>query len=489
LLKERSRFTNGQSLGPTADKPDDRLLSDAYKTGGEVMPDLHAETQPDHLDRGRFLTALESNIQVLAEVPSDRLSTPRAIAVDARWGNGKTWVATELARRLTTKDTPQRVAFIDVFRYDHHDDPFAVIASSIYDTLKPTGTKKKQYLAAAGSVLKSAAPVAAKAAITLGARAIGLNAEDQDELKKMVVDGVKDGAAALSEKAIEKLFDSYSKTEQIQNKFMETLAALTSELEKPLVVIIDELDRCRPSFTLEVLERIKHLFGADKVVFVLFWNSASIHESIRHTYGAKTDAEDYLAKFVAFSIRLEMPKARVDRIGARYDTFIRAIADQHFPSNVDSYGFREALRSASGVLEPSLRQLQRAVQLAAQTKAQHDEWPTITAFLFLLKSIDEVQFAKISRLDPTTANSLAEAMRPHMSPEEPSELRLLYSIFAFAANVPGYEPKVRAIQTGTQRADDLSEEDRQIIQRTDGGKYLRLFTNHAAKVFAPLTSG
>ena len=60
-------------------------------------------------------------------------------------------------------------------------------------------------------------------------------------------------------------------------------------------------------FALEVLERIKHLFSAENVVFVLFWNSESIHESIRHTYGRNTQAESYLAKFVSLTIPLNLP--------------------------------------------------------------------------------------------------------------------------------------------------------------------------------------
>ena len=38
-----------------------------------------------------------------------------------------------------------------------------------------------------------------------------------------------------------------------------------------LVVFIDELDRCRPSFAVELLEIIKHYFNNDKVIFVLFY--------------------------------------------------------------------------------------------------------------------------------------------------------------------------------------------------------------------------
>ena len=54
--------------------------------------------------------------------------------------------------------------------------------------------------------------------------------------------------------------------------FKQELAQLADKLEKPLVVIIDELDRCRPDFAIRLIERIKHFFDIPKIVFVLVMN-------------------------------------------------------------------------------------------------------------------------------------------------------------------------------------------------------------------------
>lgn len=106
-----------------------------------------------------------------------------------------------------------------------------------------------------------------------------------------MVEAIVESASTASEKAVEKLLDVYANTQVAQNEFVKTLSSLTKDLPKPFVVIIDELDRCRPSFALEFLERIKHLFAAENVVFVLFWNANSICESVRHSYGQGTNAE------------------------------------------------------------------------------------------------------------------------------------------------------------------------------------------------------
>lgn len=448
-----------------------------------------AAAPPDHLDRWKFLQALETNIDALAKVPGDTLATPRVIAVDALWGNGKTWVARELARRLRTQAPSRKVASIDVFRYDHHDDPFAVIASSIYAELRPSEEKQVKFLRAAGAVLKSAAPVAAKAGLAFGARAIGLDADQASDTLKSAVDSAKNAAAGFSEKAVEKLFESYSDMEKIQNNFMTMLSSVTAELEQPFVVIVDELDRCRPSFALEVLERIKHLFDAENVVFVLFWNSQSIHESIRHTYGQGTDAVSYLAKFVAFNVPLALENQGSSTVGSRFENFVRAVSDVHFPSGAESYGFRLCLTQVCEILDPNLRHIQRAIQLAAQIKLlKNDQWPALSAYLLLLKTMDQARFAKVVSLDPEQVSAEVARFAPHFSKLD-STLQIVHSQLSFAADRRRFDELVRRMKTSNgENFSDLPAEDSRILNDTDHGRRLPRFQQHAAYLFRPLVS-
>ena len=49
--------------------------------------------------------------------------------------------------------------------------------------------------------------------------------------------------------------------------------------------MVDELDRCRPSYAVELPEVVKHLFTVDGVVFVIAVNRAELTHSIRALYG------------------------------------------------------------------------------------------------------------------------------------------------------------------------------------------------------------
>jgi hypothetical protein len=77
---------------------------------------------------------------------------------------------------------------------------------------------------------------------------------------------------------------------------------------KPIVFVIDELDRCRPPFAVELLEKIKHLFSVDGLIFVLAIDRQQLSEAVRCLYGQGLDADNYLRRFIDLEYRLPAPK-------------------------------------------------------------------------------------------------------------------------------------------------------------------------------------
>jgi len=98
---------------------------------------------------------------------------------------------------------------------------------------------------------------------------------------------------------------SYMDAEKSISEFKEQLWEYTKNLEKPLIFIIDELDRCKPSFALKIIEIIKHFFSTENVVFILSINKEQITNYISHQYWDSTDSENYLHKFL--DIETELP--------------------------------------------------------------------------------------------------------------------------------------------------------------------------------------
>jgi len=103
----------------------------------------------------------------------------------------------------------------------------------------------------------------------------------------------------------------YTEQEQHRQLFHENLAAMAKNCKK-LIVFIDELDRCKPSFAVQTLETIKHYFDVDNVVFIFGIDGIQIRETIRKFYGAGFDSSSYLTRF--FESQILLPKPTIDQM-------------------------------------------------------------------------------------------------------------------------------------------------------------------------------
>jgi hypothetical protein len=124
---------------------------------------------------------------------------------------------------------------------------------------------------------------------------------------------IKDGTGEIGENAGELLeeklreqlsesIENYNTSKNELHYFKEELAKLVSDLSEPLVFIVDELDRCKPEFSIKMIERIKHFFDIPNIVFVLATNKTQLEESINSFYGFKSE-NCYLEKFIDLNIK------------------------------------------------------------------------------------------------------------------------------------------------------------------------------------------
>ena len=73
-------------------------------------------------------------------------------------------------------------------------------------------------------------------------------------------------------------------------------------VQLPLFVFVDELDRCRPDYAIELLEGIKHLFGVPGVYFVVATNTVQLGESVKAVYGSGFDGVRYLKEILRSTV-------------------------------------------------------------------------------------------------------------------------------------------------------------------------------------------
>lgn len=241
----------------------------------------------------------------------DRLNCGAVLALDAPWGEGKTWFVRHWKKHLENEN--HNVIYLDAFANDYLDDPFLVITSEVINTLnkdQKTKRKVKKLIELSALVSTALLPSLPKLALTLGLHLVG--AGFLSGALQQGYENAKDDIDALSEEASDRIKESiqekiagYEAEKKTLIEFKKHLAETVERLNKPLVFIIDELDRCRPDFAIRLIERIKHFFDIKNIVFVLVMNKAQFSKVVCHNYGYDENlSEAYLEKFVDFTVGL-----------------------------------------------------------------------------------------------------------------------------------------------------------------------------------------
>jgi hypothetical protein len=129
------------------------------------------------------------------------------------------------------------------------------------------------------------------------------------------ISALKEDLAKLGEDIAKEQIEKYEAGKKTIRKFREDLGKLVEAVagqrepdqRKPVVFVIDELDRCRPSYAVGLLEKVKHLFSVDGLVFVLGIDRHQLAQSVRSLYGSGMDADGYLRRFIDLDYRLPEP--------------------------------------------------------------------------------------------------------------------------------------------------------------------------------------
>ncbi|WP_183084795.1 KAP family P-loop NTPase fold protein [Cupriavidus plantarum] len=340
--------------------------------------------------------------------------------VRAPWGYGKTFFLKGLAAEL--KASGHLVAFYDAWANDFSDDPIVGFIAEISQSL----VSRTPALAPAEKILDEAIAVGKKmikpaAKILAGALAKHLAGLSLEDLKLLMQDGdvgrlhadSLDGEGLLAKVGDVALKQHLNQKEQIAlfHKKMERFVSAL-EVQKtvrlPIFIVVDELDRCRPSYAIELLEAIKHLFGVPGIYFVVATNLTQLRHSVAAVYGEKFDAERYLKRFFDQEYALPDPPrdAFIELLTEKFPAIAHApkIRVPYFPeSYVDSTPQRLAFKLVSDAFALSLRdQLQVATTAEAVILAWPEDEQIHFLFLLFLIGLRHVSTERFDRLDATS---------------------------------------------------------------------------------------
>ena len=209
------------------------------------------------------------------------------------------------------------------------------------------------------------------------------------EVAEIFQNGISD---CLENKSELQEYQSYHK---LILDFKQQLAKYSKEIspDKQLIIFVDELDRCRPDYAVQMLERIKHFFSIDNIIFVLSIDKSVLCKSIRAIYGGlDIDTEAYLRRFVDLEFNLPKPNPR-DFIKLLYDQRkMGEYMETYWNWNRKTYGggdknatFLQLIRLCFASAQQSLRDIEKYIaRLDVILQSFDPEDIPLTLVVFLL---------------------------------------------------------------------------------------------------------
>ena len=245
---------------------------------------------------------IAENLTKIIEVQEE----PMVISLDSEWGTGKTTFVTMWKDLLDNDEkysSKFNTLYFNAWENDYITDPLLALVSEIEAEIKREDSKFKKNFNKVKQVILPMAKLVTKVGVKVGTA--GVLDLDKVNLGDYTEDTIMDLASKLGEFSIKEVVASKS----IRTRFKEVMSEYQKENGKKIIFFIDELDRCRPTFAIELLEVIKHLFNIDNCIFIISIDKEQLSHSVSTIYGKNMDTIGYLRRF--FDLDYRLPKLDV----------------------------------------------------------------------------------------------------------------------------------------------------------------------------------
>ena len=353
----------------------------------------------------------------------------KVYSISADFGAGKTFFCEKLKRVLEKKGI--QTTKMNIWEMDFYEDPLMPILAKLNEIYEKDGQKLPT------KIIDYALKFSKNSLAFLCGTAI--KSISQEALNVDITEEFKNHFSSKS------LYDDFNQYQKALKELKEALTQWAKSLNKPIIIIIDELDRCSPDYAVRTLEVLKHFFDVSGFVFVLAIDENHLKNSVKCLFGTE-NFEGYKRKFINNTFLLPHPDKKAfaeflyDRSGV--DTVIKKIQNEKrelvFLINIhnvfycaypySSYGDRigeieakniNALQTSENIIKRyfaaysiwfkfSLRQMEqvfdRLTMFIKQIASGHEIFsPDLAVFLVCLHEFD-VRIFNALRNDPTSAN-------------------------------------------------------------------------------------
>lgn len=287
---------------------------------------------------------------------------PFVVSVDAPYGGGKSYFLQNWRRDLD--EVGYVTVYFNAWETDFSEDPLLAFLATISQQLEtkkqsnPGGIKKtvlNKLTNDGPKLIAKASELVVKAFLRRHLGDNGLDAVKDildEHSEEEVVREIGAAATRIFKQQNEDLDAMLNFRDELERSIQELTSGLPVDQQK-LVVFVDELDRCRPNYAVDVLERIKHFFAVPGMVLILGIDEKQIANAMAAVYGPKLDTDGYLRRFIDWRFRLPKP-ADVEYTNFLSQQFFLSELHDVWREDEPAYNSLEILLRSMGVVSEAL---------------------------------------------------------------------------------------------------------------------------------------
>ncbi|GAA6171891.1 KAP family P-loop domain protein [Colwellia sp. KU-HH00111] len=262
--------------------------------------------------------------QSIKDLITEKDLMPISVGIFGDWGAGKSTIL-ELTKKSLESDEQEYIqVHFDAWMFQGYDDAKAALLETIASKLikqaesdKGLTQKAKEFAGRVDKIRLMGLLMdggSALAGIPTGGgfqKIFGLLSDDEDddidaEDLKEAAQGVQD--VAKKNKGLVKAKKAFSPPKEIK-EFRKAYSALLEEFDKPLIVYVDNLDRCSPFNAISTLEAIRLFLFLPNTAFVIAADEDMIRLAVPeyHKGVSQRHQTDYLDKLIQIPVHVPRP--------------------------------------------------------------------------------------------------------------------------------------------------------------------------------------
>lgn len=197
--------------------------------------------------------------------------TGMVISLHGSWGTGKTFFLTRWQKHLDEQEF--KSLYFNAWEDEFCGEPFVSILSRLSDF-----SEDKKLASLARKYQSQVLPLLLQ------------------NIESVAKDKIGVSLAIKTEPPIQLYEERIKLKKRVKHELERIAARVYEDTKKPLIFIVDELDRCKPTYSIDFLEKIVHVFQVPNMVFVFGINKEELLNSLESLYG-NIDSKVYLRRF------------------------------------------------------------------------------------------------------------------------------------------------------------------------------------------------